>query len=269
MDIAGASRTLHAVDRLLVAAVLAALLALLASTLAPGAARAQVQAPSDTAPGVTVPAQHVADGWDGDDWAGGHSHGDGHPPGGPGARGGVRPHAPAVGAPPQGHAHAGDDDGLRAPQEEELPPVRSTYVAGKVARMRIDGTAAIPRGAPKRVRSLIAQYNRIAGKRYKWGGGHAKLVDSGYDCSGAVGYGLIKGGLLHMTMVSGSFARWGAAGAGRWVTIYAHRSHVYVEVAGLRLDTSAVGDRGGRSGVRWRPTIGGRRGFKVRHPVGL
>jgi len=70
-------------------------------------------------------------------------------------------------------------------------------------------------------------------------------------------------------MVSGSFARRGAAGAGRWVTIYAHRSHVYIEVAGLRLDTSGVGDRGGRSGVRWRPAIGRRRAFKVRDPVGL
>ena len=91
----------------------------------------------------------------------------------------------------------------------------------------------------------------------------------GYDCSGAVGYGLIKGGLLRTTMVSGSFARWGAAGAGRWVTVYAHRSHVYIEIAGLRLDTSPAGDRSGRSGVRWRPLIGQRRGFKVRHPVGL
>jgi hypothetical protein len=119
------------------------------------------------------------------------------------------------------------------------------------------------------VRALIAQYNRIVGKRYKWGGGHVTLVDTGYDCSGAVGYGLIKGSLLGPTMVSAGFARWGAAGAGRWVTIYAHASHVYVEVAGLRLDTSSVGDRSGLSGVRWRPLVGARRGFKVRHPVGL
>lgn len=266
MDIAGASRTLHAVDRLLATALLAALLA---SMLAPGAARAQLQAPPDTAPGASEPGEHAADARDGEDRAGGQPHGDGHPPGGPGGGAGVRPHAPAVGAAPQDHARAGGDDGRRALQEEELAPVGSTYVAGKVARMRTDGRAAIPRGAPKRARSLIAQYNRIAGKRYKWGGGHARLVDSGYDCSGAVGYGLIRGGLLHTTIVSGDFARWGAAGAGRWVTIFSHRSHVYIEVAGLRLDTSAVGDRGGRSGVRWRPAIGRRRGFKARHPVGL
>ena len=70
-------------------------------------------------------------------------------------------------------------------------------------------------------------------------------------------------------MVSGSLARWGAAGPGSWVTVYAHKTHVYVEVAGLRLDTSPFGDRSGLSGVRWRPVVGQRRGFKVRHPVGL
>lgn len=152
---------------------------------------------------------------------------------------------------------------------ELLPPVSSTYVDGTVARIRTDGRAAIPRGAPKRVRRLISQYNRIAGKRYKWGGGHAILEDRGYDCSGAVGYGLIRTGVLGRTMVSGTFARWGSAGAGRWVTIYANSSHVYMEIAGLRLDTSSVGDRGGAKGVRWRPAIGKRDGFKVRHPAGL
>ncbi|HUR86861.1 MAG TPA: hypothetical protein VMY78_16125 [Solirubrobacteraceae bacterium] len=153
--------------------------------------------------------------------------------------------------------------------EPPPPPVTSTYVNGPVARIRADGKAAIPLGAPRRVRRLISQYNRIAGKRYKWGGGHGVLEDRGYDCSGAVGYGLVRTGMLNTTMVSGSFARWAAVGSGRWVTIYANRSHVYTEVAGLRLDTSSVGDRGGASGVRWRPVIGKRSGFEVRHPIGL
>jgi hypothetical protein len=155
------------------------------------------------------------------------------------------------------------------PEPAPLPPVSTTYVDGKVARLRTDGKAAIPRGAPKRVRSLIRQYNRIVGKRYVWGGGHAVVEDKGYDCSGAVGYGLIKSGMLNTTLVSGSFARWAAAGPGRWMTIYANRSHVYSEIAGLRLDTSPYGDVTGASGVRWRPLVGQRNGFKVRHPVGL
>ena len=160
----------------------------------------------------------------------------------------------------------GGDD---LPGQEPLLPAATTTIPGTVARLRTDGRAAIPRGAPKRVRSLISQYNRIVGKRYKWGGGHAVVEDRGYDCSGAVGYGLIRTGMLSTTMVSGTFARWAAAGTGRWMTIYANRTHVYTEIAGLRLDTSAVGDPAGAHGVRWRPLIGARNGFKVRHPVGL
>jgi hypothetical protein len=155
------------------------------------------------------------------------------------------------------------------PEPELLAPVATTYVAGKLARLRTDGKAAIPRGAPKRVRALIRQYNHIVGKRYLWGGGHTLLEDKGYDCSGAVGYGLVRTGMLRSALVSGGFARWAAAGPGRWMTVYANRSHVYTEVAGLRLDTSPYGDGTGASGVRWRPLVGQRTGFKVRHPVGL
>ena len=248
-----ASPKLRLARRLLGVAALVALVALLVTALGVGSARAQVQPPADVAPGVSVPGAAVVPDPDYED------DDDADRPREDGSV--LQPAPPLPGLI--------GDDGWQIPEQEELPPVRRTYVAGRVARMRTDGRAAIPRGAPKRVRSLIAHYNRVAGKRYKWGGGHARLVDSGYDCSGAVGYGLIKAGLLRKTMVSGSFARWGAAGAGRWVTVYAHRSHVYVEIAGVRLDTSSIGDRGGRSGVRWRPAIGQRPGFKARHPVGL
>lgn len=164
-----------------------------------------------------------------------------------------------------------DPAGEWTPDVPEIPLVTTPTVAGRQAMLRTNGKAAIPRGAPKRVRAIIAAANQIAGKPYKWGGGHARLDDRGYDCSGTVGYALIRSGtgLLASPMVSGSFARWGAAGAGKWVTVYANKGHVYMEVAGLRLDTSAVGDRGGRKGVRWRPVIGKRAGFKVRHPPGL
>lgn len=149
-----------------------------------------------------------------------------------------------------------------------VPSSRRT-VKGRVARIRTDGRAAIPRSAPKAVKRVLAAANLIVGKPYKWGGGHAKLVDSGYDCSGAVGYALIRAGLLNGSMVSGTFARWAAAGAGRWISIHANRGHVYMEVAGLRLDTSAVADPGGSKGVRWRPVIGRRTGFHTRHVAGL
>jgi hypothetical protein len=142
-------------------------------------------------------------------------------------------------------------------------------VSGRKALLRRGGKAAIPRGAPKRVRAIIAAANKIVGKPYKWGGGHAKLIDRGYDCSGAVSFALIRTGILTSPLASGSFARWGSKGHGRWVTIYANKRHVYMEVAGLRFDTSAVADPGGRSGARWRPAIGKRKGFKVRRPVGF
>lgn len=159
---------------------------------------------------------------------------------------------------------------IEPPAELALPaPVTAGHVPGGVARLRTDGRAAIPRAAPRRVRALIARYNRIVGRPYKWGGGHARLEDSGYDCSGAVGYGLIRAGMLGAPLVSGAFARWGAAGAGRWVTVYAHPRHVYLEVAGLRLDTSTYGERGGRRGVRWRAATGARPGYARRHPAGL
>ena len=132
-----------------------------------------------------------------------------------------------------------------------------------------NGVALPPLEAPEAVRQIIEAGNSIARAPYKWGGGHGRLVDRGYDCSGAVSYGLIRTTMLRAPMVSGSFARWGAAGAGRWVSVYANAGHVYLEVAGLRLDTSAVGDHTGRTGVRWRPAIGRRAGFAARHPAGL
>jgi cell wall-associated NlpC family hydrolase len=150
-----------------------------------------------------------------------------------------------------------------------LPISKRPTVAGKTAMIRRNGLAAIPKGAPARVRALISAANQIIGKPYKWGGGHGRLFDSGYDCSGSVSYALIRSGMLGYPMVSGSLAHWGARGKGRFVTLYANRSHVYMEVAGLRLDTSSVGDRGGKSGVRWRPPIGKRFGFAVRHVSGL
>ena len=153
----------------------------------------------------------------------------------------------------------------------EVPRVFAPTVAeaptlpGDVALVRPDGTAVAPKGAPATVRAIIRAANRIVGKPYKWGGGHARLEDRGYDCSGAVGYALIKAGFLRSPQVSGQFARWALPGAGRWVTIYANRGHVYMDVAGLRLDTSAIGDLNRAKGPRWRAVIGARPGFKVRH----
>jgi hypothetical protein len=143
-------------------------------------------------------------------------------------------------------------------------------IAGTTAVLRSDGTVAIPRDAPRRVQDLIAAANAIVGLPYKWGGGHGTLVDDGYDCSGAVSFALIGGGLLAGPEDSGTLAATlGVEGAGAWVTVYANADHAYLEVAGMRLDTSSVGDASGLSGVRWRPVIGQRSGFAARHVDGL
>jgi hypothetical protein len=219
----------------------------------------------------------LAQGWDDDysddpyaeDTGGGWAEG-GYADEDPQAEPGLPPEPELPPEPPQDDAWVEDDDGgYFEPGVPEVPLVTTPTVSGRKAMLRTNGKAAIPRGAPRRVRAIIAAANRIAGKPYKWGGGHARLEDRGYDCSGTVSYALIRAGLLGSPMVSGTFARWGSKGTGRWVTIYANKGHVYMEIAGLRLDTSAVGDPGGKKGVRWRPAIGKRRGFHVRHIAGL
>ncbi|HWI74505.1 MAG TPA: hypothetical protein VNT55_21270 [Baekduia sp.] len=136
---------------------------------------------------------------------------------------------------------------------------------GKRATIRDDGTATIPEDAPKVVRRLIAAANEIVGKPYKWGGGHGTVVDDGYDCSGAVSYALIGAGLLDAPLASGGLMTALDEGQATWINVYASVDHAYLEVAGLRLDTSSVGDPSGLAGVRWRPVIGQREGFSVRH----
>ena len=132
-----------------------------------------------------------------------------------------------------------------------------------------DGLAYPPVGAPPQVVAAINAANRIVGKPYKYGGGHAKVEDRGYDCSGTVSYALIGAKLLKTPLDSGSFMRWGARGRGEWITVYTNPGHAFVVIAGLRLDTSAAGDPSGAKGPRWRPALRSTRGFRARHPVGF
>lgn len=60
---------------------------------------------------------------------------------------------------------------------------------------------------------------------------------------------------------------WGAAGPGKWITIYTNPGHMWMTVGGLRFDTS------GRSGTgsRWQNGYNGAGtgSFTVRHYPGL
>jgi cell wall-associated NlpC family hydrolase len=142
-------------------------------------------------------------------------------------------------------------------------------VAGAQGKLLSDGTALAPADAPDAVKSIIAAANEIANKPYRMGGGHGGWKDSSYDCSGLVSYALHGAGLVSSPMVSGNYMSWGDEGPGTWVTIYANSGHVFMIVAGLRLDTGG----GDRHGTAWRtPDRAKKRsfsGFTVRHPPGL
>ena len=154
-------------------------------------------------------------------------------------------------------------------------PRAASITPGSVATIGVDGRATAPADAPPQVHAAITAANRIIGKPYRYGGGHARVEDSGYDCSGTISYALIKAGLLSGTPLdSTGFMSWGEAGKGKWITVYAHGGHAYLVVAGLRLDTGNrdryVTKWGGAagSGPRWgRPRNPA--GFTVRHPLGL
>jgi hypothetical protein len=137
------------------------------------------------------------------------------------------------------------------------------------ARISSNGrTATAPRSAPQAVKKAIWAANRITRKPYRYGGGHGRWEDSGYDCSGSVSYALHGGGLLRSPLSSGPFMRWGRSGRGRWITVYANSGHAYAVIAGLRFDTSSAGSSGG-SGPRWRSRGRSSSGYVARHPSGF
>lgn len=129
------------------------------------------------------------------------------------------------------------------------------------AKLQKNGKAIPPSNAPRRVVRAIKAGNRIRKKPYKWGGGHASFNDNGYDCSGAVSYVLKGARMLRRPLDSSGLMRWGKRGKGKWITVYAHGGHTFVEVAGLRFDTSGTGG----NGPRWQKQKRSKRGFKVRH----
>ena len=166
------------------------------------------------------------------------------------------------------------DDG-----SEDRPPTQPASAAriephgATAVRGGVHGATALPNGvalppleAPPEVMAIIQAGNTIARTPYKWGGGHGRWLDTGYDCSGSVSFALAAAGLLGGPLDSGRLMHWGLPGPGKWVTIYASPSHVYMEVAGVRFDTSGAQV----TGSRWQNQLRGRRpGFVARHPPGL
>jgi hypothetical protein len=161
--------------------------------------------------------------------------------------------------------------GTPPPGSSDPAPAPAPAPTTGVATLQSDGSAVAPSDAPKQVRKAINAGNRIRTKPYLWGGGHRKFNAKGYDCSGAVSYLLHAAGMLKRPLSSGPLASsWGAPGFGSWITVYANRSHTYIVVAGLRYDTSAVGESLNQgSGPRWRSTARSATGYAARYYPGL
>ncbi len=155
------------------------------------------------------------------------------------------------------------------------PASAAPVIPGPHAVLLPGGAAAAPRAAPASVRAVIAAGNQIAGSPYVYGGGHGvplNTVAASYDCSSSVEHLLYGGGLLPATadMSSAGLMSWGRPGPGRWITIYANATHVFMYVAGLRWDTYNAGGPGdGSTGIGWHPLVRSDAGFVVRHPAGL
>lgn len=166
------------------------------------------------------------------------------------------------------NAKSTSHNGVAEVTQAAATPQPQLLVPGALARY-VNGYAAAPMSAPESVQKVIWAGNEIIGLPYIFGGGHASFASSGYDCSGTVSYALHGGGFLTTPMDSSEFMKWGSHGAGRWIAVFGNSGHAYMDVAGLRLDTSAADDPTDQQGPRWRPLRTENGGYTVRHPLGL
>jgi hypothetical protein len=189
----------------------------------------------------------------------------------PGAGGGGAGTSAGASASPAVSSNTGGA-GLGLPPAPKSSP-RHPTVVGSRARIR-NGVAYAPSWAPIQVQRAIWAGNQIRRKPYIWGGGHGSFTSSGYDCSGSVSYVLHAAGLLNTPYSSVDFFNWGKKGLGRWITVYTNSGHAFIEIAGIRLDTSSEGEerplpgtwRG--SGPRWRHLLQNTGAFQPRHFLG-
>jgi peptidoglycan hydrolase-like protein with peptidoglycan-binding domain len=156
-------------------------------------------------------------------------------------------------------SHGLTPDGVVGPQ------TRRALGLGPGPALKRRGAGSGGRGGHGAVWRVIASANRIAHMPYKYGGGHGRYHDSGYDCSGSVSFALHFAGLLRTPLDSSGLMSYGAPGRGRHITIYANAGHAYMVVDGRRFDTSAISE----TGSRWTSTHRSSAGYVVRHPRGL
>ena len=161
---------------------------------------------------------------------------------------------------------AEDPEGADLSLEGKSPtPVR--FIAGEHAELAPgDGhLALVPAAAPATVQAMVVAGNELQDLPYGPGGHPDPLGALEEDCSSTVNYVLYRSGVRPLAEIvrenplAQDYVDWGAPGPGRWVTIYASASptpHVFIVIAGLRLDTSHngtdVGPNRYENGPRWR-----------------
>jgi hypothetical protein len=163
-------------------------------------------------------------------------------------------------------------------------PVR--LIAGDRALLssRDGHLALIPEDVPAVVQAMVIAGNELQDLPYGPAGHPDPLGAVSEDCSSSVNYILYRSGvrplaeIVRQDPLAQDYVDWGPPGPGHWVTIYATTAptdHVFIVIAGLRLDTSGngtdVGPNRGEDGPRWRildhiPTWAH---WSVRHPPGL
>jgi Transglycosylase SLT domain len=168
--------------------------------------------------------------------------------------------------------------------EETATPVR--FIPGEQAQLAPgDGhVALVPAGVPAVVQAMVVAGNELQDLPYGPDGHPNPLGATQEDCSSTINYVLYRAGVRPLAEIerenplAQDYVDWGEPGTGRWVTIYAADTptpHVFIVIAGLRLDTSHdgtdVGPNRAEDGPRWRildhiPTWAH---WSVRHPPGL
>jgi hypothetical protein len=168
--------------------------------------------------------------------------------------------APGAQAPPE-------PAGRVAPAGISVTPTAVRMIGGSTPELAPgDGhLALIPAGVPTVIQAMLVAGNELQELPYG-PAGHPDPRGAGEeDCSSTVNYVLYRAGvrpiaeILAENPLAQDYVRWGEPGPGRWVSIYATAEptpHVFIVVAGLRLDTSHngtdVGPNAAQDGPRWR-----------------
>jgi hypothetical protein len=191
--------------------------------------------------------------------------------------------AAAAGAVAEDEAAAGPQTGSGLGADSSTPI--QLMLGERAVLSPTDGhVALVPAAAPAVVQAMVIAGNELQELPYGTAGHPDPRGAPSEDCSSTVNYVLYRSGvrpiaeILRENPLAQDYVNWGAPGPGRWVTIYATTvptDHVFIAIAGLRLDTSHdgtdVGPNRSEDGPRWRildhiPTWAH---WSVRHPVGL